>query len=123
MIGAVDEEAAPDAAAPARRIDIEGVELGVELHVGVARRAAAEGESDDCVIFDSDKDGAVGRTLVQSDSRPMFPSARDPEGRARLRGNDVGVGRVPRMRMNPRDAVEILGARQADHAAFRRRKE
>lgn len=62
------EQAAADAAAPAARIDIEGVDLGIEFDVGIAR-PAAEGEADDGVVFDGDKDGTVGRAVIQPDPR------------------------------------------------------
>ncbi len=121
VIGAMHEQAAADAAAPAARIDIEGVDLGIEFDVGIAR-PAAEGEAADGVVFDGDKDGTVGRAVIQPDPRLVFPSTRDREGLERARGNDAGIGRLPRAGMNRRDAIEVLRARPANHAAFRMRK-
>ena len=80
VIGALHEQSAPDAAAPSTGIDIEGVELGVEFHVGVTRRPATAGEADDGVVLDGDKDGTVGRTVIKPDSRPVLPSTGDREG-------------------------------------------
>jgi hypothetical protein len=122
VIDAVREQAAPDAATPVAGVDVEHVELGIEVHVAIARRSA-DGEADDGVIFDRDEDGAVARGIVEPDSGPVFPAVGDRERLQHAGREYAGIGCLPSARVDRRDAIDILRASRADHAAFRMRKE
>ena len=118
----MSEQTSADAATPAARVDIEDIYLGIEGHIGIARRSA-DGKSDDNTIIDRDKNRTVRRAAVQPDPGPIFASIGDCERLERAGGNDAGIGGLPGVRMDRRDAIDIFRASRADHAAFRMRKE
>jgi len=57
------EQAAADATTPTAGVDVEDIELGFEMHIGVARRSA-NAEADNQITFDRDEDGPLRGRVV-----------------------------------------------------------